>query len=85
MCKKSVAVLFISRQIKTTPSSCFNHLINESPLSEKDKQFIQDIKKGYSYKELAYKWCKSESTIYKWKRNIFETLHDFESDNPRLI
>jgi hypothetical protein len=78
MCKKSPAVAYYSRKIKTTSRSELIDEIMDSPLSQKDISFMIDILDGMSYQELATKYNKSKPRISQWKRTCFEKLQYFD-------
>lgn len=81
MCYKSSKIAFVTRQIKTTSRNQFLVIVENSPLTDKDKALIYDILSGLTYKELSVKYHKSESRIYKWKRSVLEKIHEYEVSN----
>lgn len=76
---KTPAVAYYSRKIKTTKRSTLYDQIEDAPLKKAERNFLFDIIEGLSYKELAIKYCKSESRIYKWKRELFERMHKYDT------
>lgn len=72
--RKTPAVAFITRIIKTTSRPQLIKLLYESPLKRSDIRLILDYADGMSYKELAAKNHKSIQRINQWKRQIYEQL-----------
>ena len=81
--KKTNAVAYYSYKIQTTSRTLLINEINEAPLKIKEKTFILDIVDGLSYRELAQKWQISKSRVSKWKRTLFEKLH--QADMRKII
>ena len=77
MCKKSPAVNFVYRKIRTTRKSEMLQLLEESPLTENELSFMKDIIAGLSITELSEKHFKTASRISQWKREVCEKLHAF--------
>lgn len=75
MSRKTPAVAYITRLIRTTGRNDLLELLYNSPLRQKDIALLLDYAEGVSYKELAEKYGKSPQRIYQWKRNIYENLH----------
>lgn len=76
---KTPAVAYYSRKIRTTTRSQLYDQIEDAPLKRADRNFLYDIIEGLSYKELSLKYSKSESRIYKWKRELFERMHKYDT------
>ena len=76
---KTPAVAYFTRKIRTTSRNALQAEIEDAPLKDQDRNFLTDIIAGMSYKELAAKYRKSESRIYKWKRKIYETMTKYET------
>ena len=81
--KKTNGVAYISRKIKTTSRSDMRNFIADSPLRKRDRDFMDDILEGLSYKELEEKYNKSQARIAQWKRTIYETLQRYEYESLR--
>lgn len=79
--RKSPAVAYYAHKLKITPRSKIIIELEEAPLSHKDKIFMKMILEGASYKELSEAFNKSEARIYQWKRQLFERLTEFDSEN----
>lgn len=75
MCRKTPAVAYITRLIRTTGHTDLLELLDNSPLKQKDIALFLDYAEGVSYKELAAKYGKTEGAIYAQKRKIYEQLH----------
>lgn len=73
----------MTRKMRITSRSIMLAFIEDSPLKRKDKDFMQDVIDGLSYKELERKYEKSERRIAQWKRAVFEQLHEYEYENIR--
>lgn len=80
---KTSAVAYFDNKIKTTSRSTLIAQIEDAPLKDSEKNFLYDIIKGMSYKELSVKYKKSEARIYQIKRDIFERMTRF--DRQKLI
>lgn len=76
---KTPAVAYYTRKIRSTPRSRLYDEIEDAPLKKQDRNFLYDIIEGLSYKELSIKYCKSQSRIYKWKRELFERMHKYDT------
>lgn len=77
MCRKTPAVAFITRLIKTTGKPELLEILQASPLRSQDIEFLLLYADGASYKELSAKYNKSLPRIYQRKRKIYEQLHFF--------
>lgn len=75
MCRKSPAVAYITRLIKTTGRADLMAILDNSPLKTKDKELLLDYADGASYEELAQKNNITTAAIYARKRQIYEQLH----------
>lgn len=75
MCSKTPPVAFITRYLKTTGRFEVLELIDTAPLKARERELMQDIVEGMSYKELAKKYSLSEAGVYQWKRRVYEKLH----------
>lgn len=73
--RKTPAVAYIARLIKTTGKPELLRILQESPLKTQDINLILDYADGSTYKELAAKYNKSPQRINQWKRNAYEQLH----------
>lgn len=73
--RKTPAVAYITRLIRTTSKTGLKKILQESPLKTRDINIILDYADGASYKELAAKYNKSPQRINQWKRNAYEQLH----------
>ena len=72
------SVAYYTNKIRFTERPVLLSELQRAPLKKRDYQFVLDIIEGYSYKELAFKYNKSESRICKWKREIFTQLHQYD-------
>ena len=72
--RKTPAVAYITRLIKTTSRPQLLDILRDSPLKTRDIILIMDYADGMSYKELAAKNNKSVQRINQWKRKIYEDL-----------
>lgn len=72
--RKTPAVAFITRLIKTTSRPQLVKILYESPLKRADIRLILDYAEGMSYKELAAKNYKSIQRINQWKHQVYEQL-----------
>ena len=77
MSRKTPAVAYITRLIRTTGRADLIELLDNSPLKQRDTALLLDYADGVSYKELAVKYGKTEGAIYAQKRKIYEQLHFF--------
>lgn len=75
---KSTSVAYYTRKIRLTERPVLLDELKNAPLRKRDYEFILDIVEGMQYKELSIKYCKSESRICKWKRELFEQLHQYD-------
>lgn len=78
MCRKSPAVIYVYKKIKTTKKSELFKQLEESPLSVSEFAFISDVISGLSIQELADKFHKTPSRISQWKRECCEKIHTFD-------
>ena len=69
---------YYTRKIRTTNRMTLIAEIDNAPLRKQDRHFLWDIIEGMSYKELSDKYNKSTSRIYKWKREIFEHMTEYD-------
>lgn len=76
--QKSKPVAYVTYKIRTTDRIELLEQLKHVPLTNTNYNFVLDIISGMSYKELAEKYHKSESRIYKWKRQIYEDLHNYD-------
>jgi DNA-directed RNA polymerase specialized sigma24 family protein len=72
--RKTPAVAYITRLIKTTSRPELIKILYESPLKPRDISLILDYADGMSYKELAAQNNKSIQRINQWKRQAYEQL-----------
>lgn len=79
--RRSPAVAYYERKIRTTRRSVLYEEIEDAPLKIMDRNFLHDVIDGLSYKELSVKYCKSTSRIYRWKRSLFERMHKYDLQN----
>lgn len=77
MSYRTAGMAYYCRHIKNTDRSKLLDELTESPLREKDADFMKDVLAGKSHKELAVKYNKSISRIAQWKRTCCETLADW--------
>ena len=73
--RKTPAVAYIARLIKTTGKPELLRILQESPLRTQDIKLILDYADGASYKELAAKYNKSPQRINQWKHKVYCDLH----------
>lgn len=78
MSAKLPAIAYYTYKVRTTGKRELIEELKNAPISEKDFNFLLDIINGFSYKQLADKYEKSEARIYQWKRNLFERLHRYD-------
>lgn len=71
---KTPAVAFITAKVKATSRTAMKNLILDAPIRDRDMGFLQDCIAGFSYKELAEKYGKSEARVCQWKRKVYEQL-----------
>lgn len=79
------SVNYIKRKISITSQPEMVKWVEESPLINRDKDFMMDILAGLSYKELQSKYNKSESRITQWKRLTFEKLQKYDYECMRKL
>lgn len=72
--RKTPAVAYITRLIKTTSRAQLIDMLTDSPLKTRDIYLLLDYADGMSYKELAAQYNKSVQRINQWKRKIYEEL-----------
>lgn len=72
--RKTPAVAYITRLIKTTSRAQLLQILTDSPLKMRDIYLLLDYADGMSYKELAQAYHKSTQRINQWKRKIYEDL-----------
>ena len=72
--RKTPAVAYITRLIKTTSRPQLIEILTASPLKTRDIYLLLDYADGMSYKELAAEYNKSVQRINQWKRKIYEEL-----------
>lgn len=75
--RKTPAVAYITRLIRTTGRPELEQILQSSPLRREDIIFILHYIDGLSYKELSVIYNKSEARIYQRKRKLYELLHAF--------
>ena len=75
--RKTPAVAYITRLIRTTSKSKLHEILADSPLKTRDINLLTDYADGMSYKELAQKYNKSIQRINQWKRQIYEDLAEY--------
>lgn len=73
--RKTPAVAYITRLIKTTSKTELNRILQDSPLKTQDINLILSYANGASYEDLAEEYHISKPAIYARKRKIYETLH----------
>ena len=83
MCKKSPAVAYVYRKIRTSKKSVLLSELEDSPLSVHDLAFMRDMITGLNITELADKYNKSPARISQWKREVCEKVHSFDIANFR--
>ena len=83
MSRKSPAVAYFYKKIRTTPKSVLLEMFKDSPLTVRDLSLIEDIIMGLTIKELSEKHHLSQSRILKWKRNVSEKVQAFDVANFR--
>ena len=83
MCRKSPAISYYARKIKTSNKKVLIQELEMAPLRKIEFNFMLDIVEGLSYKELAIKYNKSEKSIYQIKHDLFIRLHQFDMQNLR--
>lgn len=76
--KKTPAVAYCSKRMKTAGKEELKELIKDIPLNSYDFKFLNDIIEGLNNQELAEKHHKSQSRISQWKRSVFEQVHAYE-------
>ena len=81
MCKKSPAVAYVYRKIKTTKKSVLFSELEDSPLTVHDLAFIHDMVLGLNITELSDKYNKTPARISQWKREVCEKVHAFDVAN----
>jgi hypothetical protein len=78
MCTKSPSVAYYNNKIRTTKKSQLLIEWADAPLTEKEKSFLLDVLEKLPLKELSSKYYMTDSGISKFKRRIFEKLHQFD-------
>lgn len=78
MCTKSPSVAYYEHKIKTTKRSQLIIEWADAPLTTKERNFLLDILEKLPIKELSAKYYMTDSGISKYKRRIFEKLHQFD-------
>lgn len=81
MCRKSPAVIYVYKKIRTTKKSVLHEQLKESPLTDHDYSFICDVITGLNITELSGKYFLSASRISQWKREVCEKIHAFDIAN----
>lgn len=81
MCRKSPAITYVYKKIRTTLKSVFISELKDYPLTESEFEFFAAILQGASIAELSEKFCKSPSRISQWKREVCEKIHAFDIAN----
>lgn len=76
--KKSPAVNYFYKKIKTTRKSELYAQLEDSPLTVHEYAFICDVIAGLSITELSRKFHKTPSRISQWKREICEKIQEFD-------
>lgn len=79
--KKSPAVIYVYKKIRTTKRSALLEQLEEVPLTERDFSFVCDIIAGLSITELSEKFGRTPSRISQWKREVCEKIRDFDMAN----
>lgn len=74
----------IKEKIKLLSQSDFINFIQESPLSDNEKEFMLDVRKGFSNEFLSQKYKKNIPNISHWKRNIYEKLYRWEKNTIEI-
>lgn len=83
MSKRSPAVSYVYKKIRTTPKSVMLEMLHDSPLTARDLSLIEDLILGLSIKELSDRYNLSQSRILKWKREVCEKVQRFDVANFR--
>ncbi len=83
--KKSEKFDYMTKKLRLISHSDFLTFISESPLNEKDKNFVIDIKNGLSLAELAQKNGVTYSRVSQKKREIYELLYEWEKNCIDII
>lgn len=78
MCRKTPAVNYVYKKIRTTKKSVLYAELEDSPLSIRDFAFVCDIIAGLTITELSNKFHKTPSRISQWKREVCEKIFDFD-------
>jgi two-component system, NarL family, nitrate/nitrite response regulator NarL len=60
---------------KDTSQETMRKLPIQRPLTERENQILDLIRKGRKNREISYELCIAESTVHKHIQNIFEKLH----------
>lgn len=81
MCRKSPAISYVYKKIRTTKKTLIIEQLKECPITTTEYNFIVDVMDGLSITELSDKYNKSLSRISQWKREICEKIHAFDIAN----
>ena len=81
MSRRSPAVSYVYKKIRTTPKSVMLDMLQDSPLTMRDLSLIENLILGLSIKELSTKYHLSQSRILKWKREVCEKVQAFDVAN----
>lgn len=81
MCRKSPAVSYVYKKIRTTKKSELQEHLKDIPITDQEYCFICDVIAGLNITELSDKYNKSLSRTSQWKREICEKIHTFDIAN----
>ncbi|MDD5929329.1 MAG: LuxR C-terminal-related transcriptional regulator [Spirochaetales bacterium] len=77
--EKSEEMEYITQKLRLFSKSEFNNYVDEAPLTNKEKDFLVDISRGYTYEELARINHVKTATVSYIKRKIFKKLYNWEN------
>ena len=74
----------MKEKFKLMSQSDFYNYIQDSPLSNIEKDLMLDIRKGLSNENLSEKYKKTISRIAQWKHSIYEKLYNWDENKIEL-
>ena len=74
----------MKEKFKLMSQSDFYNYIQDSPLSNIEKDLMLDIRKGLSNENLSEKYKKTISRITQWKHSIYEKLYNWDENKIEL-
>lgn len=81
MCRKTPAVAYYEKKLKITKKTILFQEWEEAPLTEREKNFLKDVYFCIPLKILSENYGLTISGISKFKKKIFEKMHNFDIYN----